>query len=139
MALRWLFDRTLWGKALLAAAENRTAARLVGIDVRLALAASFGLSATLGAAAGVLVAPIALTSYDAGVMIGLKGFAAAMLGGLGNALGAVLGGLLLGLVEAMGAGYLSSAYKDAIAFLVLLLVLLFLPRGLLGLRGGERV
>jgi branched-chain amino acid transport system permease protein len=139
LGLHQFFARTLYGKAILATAENPSAARLVGINVRLVLAVSFALSAMLGAVAGIVVAPIALTSYNMGVMIGLKGFAAAMLGGIGNPLGAVLGGLLLGVVEAFGAGYLSSAYKDAIAFLVLLLVLLLLPNGLLGRRSSERV
>ena len=78
--------------------------------------ASFGLAAALGALGGVLIAPIAFTSYDAGIMLGLKGFAAAMLGGLGSFAGAVLGGLVLGLLEGLGAGFVSSAYKDAIAF-----------------------
>jgi branched-chain amino acid transport system permease protein len=87
----------------------------------------------------VLIAPIAFTSYDAGIMLGLKGFAAAMLGGLGSFAGAVAGGLLLGLIEGLGAGFLSSAYKDAIAFVVILAVLFFLPGGLLGTRHSDRV
>ena len=86
-----------------------------------------------------LIAPIAFTSYDAGIMLGLKGFAAAMLGGLGSFAGAVLGGVVLGLLEGLGAGFVSSAYKDAIAFVVILLVLFLMPQGLLGGRGSERV
>ena len=82
---------------------------------RVVLLASFGLAAALGAIAGVLIAPITFTSYDVGVMLGLKGFAAAMLGGLGSFAGAVAGGLVLGLLESLGAGFVSSAYKDAIA------------------------
>ena len=97
------------------------------------------LSGALGAVAGVLVAPITFTSWDIGVMLGLKGFAAAVLGGIGSGPGAVLGGLALGVAEAMSAGYVSSAYKDAIAFVILLAVLVFLPSGLLGSRGAERV
>jgi branched-chain amino acid transport system permease protein len=139
LALRWFFARTLLGKAMLAVANNRDAAQLVGIGVRRVQLASFALSAALGAAAGILIAPITLTAYDIGTMIGLKGFAAAILGGLGSGPGAIVGGLALGIAEAMGAGYLSSAYKDAIAFVVILLVLFFLPRGILGARGGERV
>jgi len=89
--------------------------------------------------AGILIAPITLTSYDVGTLLALKGFAAAMLGGMGSALGAVVGGLLLGLLEAFAAGYLSSQYKDAVAFLVILAVLLAMPRGLFGRASVERV
>lgn len=139
LLLTWFFRRTLAGKAILAVSHNRLAAELMGISVRKALAASFALSAALGALAGVLVAPIAFTSWDSGVMLGLKGFAAAILGGLGSSAGAVLGGLTLGLVEALGAGYVSSAYKDVFAFLIILAALVFLPDGLLGRRAAERV
>ena len=138
-ALSWFFGRTLAGKAMLATAHNRLAAQLVGIDVAKVLFASFGLAGALGAIAGVLIAPIAFTSYDAGVLLGLKGFAAAMLGGLGSFPGAVLGGLLLGLLESLSAGYVSSAYKDVVAFLVMLLVLFVRPRGILGALQGVRV
>ncbi|MFI4930735.1 MAG: branched-chain amino acid ABC transporter permease [Burkholderiales bacterium] len=138
-ALSWFFGRTLFGKAMLATSYNPLAARLMGINTRTVLLVSFGLAALLGALGGVLTAPITFTSYDAGVMLGLKGFAAAMLGGLGNFSGAVLGGLLLGLLEALGAGWVSSAYKDATAFLIILAVLFFMPGGLLGGRRIERV
>ena len=138
-ALSWFFGRTLFGKAMLATSYNPLAARLMGINTRTVLLVSFGLAALLGALGGVLTAPITFTSYDAGVMLGLKGFAAAMLGGLGNFSGAVLGGLLLGLIEALGAGWVSSAYKDATAFLIILAVLFFMPGGLLGGRRIERV
>lgn len=137
--LSWFFGRTLFGKAIRATAFNPLAARLMGINTRQVLLASFGLAAMLGALAGVLVAPITFTSYDTGVMLGLKGFAAAMLGGLGSFPGAVLGGLLLGLVEGLGAGFVSSAYKDAIAFVIILAVLFFMPGGLLGARRSDRV
>ena len=99
LLLAWFFGRTRLGKAMLATAHNRLAARLVGINTRHVLAASFLLSAALGAVAGVVSAPITLTSYDVGIMIGLKGFVAATLGGLGSGLGAVVGGLILGLME----------------------------------------
>ena len=137
--LWWFFGRTLLGKAVLATSYNPLAAQLVGIGTRGLLLLSFGLSAALGAIGGILIAPISLTSHDMGIMLGLKGFAAAVLGGLGSGLGAVAGGLLLGLVEALGAGYVSSSYKDAIAFVIILLVLCFRPRGLFGRRGTERV
>ena len=136
----WLFlDRTLTGKALLATAANRLAARLVGIDTVKILALAFGVSAAIGAIAGVLATPITLTRYDIGTLVALKGFAAAMLGGMGSPVGAVVGGLLLGLIEAFGAGYLSSTYKDGIAFIAILVVLFVMPRGLFGGRSVERV
>jgi branched-chain amino acid transport system permease protein len=137
--LSWLFGRTLYGKAMLATSYQPLAARLCGISTRSVLLASFGLAALLGALAGVLTAPITFTQYDAGIMLGLKGFAAAMLGGLGSFPGAVIGGLVLGVVESVGAGFVSSAYKDAIAFVVILAVLFFLPRGIVGARRVERV
>jgi branched-chain amino acid transport system permease protein len=140
VALLWAFlDRTLTGKAVLATAGNRLAARLVGIDTRKIIGLSFALSAAIGAVAGILAAPITFTSYDIGTMLALKGFAAAMLGGMGSPVGAVAGGLLLGLIEALAAGYLSSTYKDAVAFLVILAVLLALPGGLFGQAARERV
>ncbi len=138
-ALTAFYGRTLLGKAMLATSYNRVAAQLVGIPTRSVLFASFGLAAALGALGGVLIAPIAFTAYDTGIMLGLKGFAAAMLGGLGSFGGAVLGGLLLGLLEGLGAGFISSAYKDAIAFVVILAVLFLMPGGLLGARRSDRV
>lgn len=138
-ALWWFFNRTLHGKAMLATSHNRLAAQLVGVSVRRVLLVAFGLSAALGALAGILVAPITFTSWDVGVMLGLKGFAAAILGGLGSGPGAVVGGLLLGLIEALSAGYVSSAYKDVIAFGIMLTVLVLMPGGLLGRRSAERV
>jgi branched-chain amino acid transport system permease protein len=140
VVLLWFFiDRTRLGKALIATVSNRLAARLVGIDTRRIVGLSFGVSAAIGAVAGILLAPITLTSYDVGTLLALKGFAAAMLGGIGSALGAVVGGLLLGMLEAFSAGYLSSQYKDAVAFIVILAVLLAMPRGLLGRGKVERV
>lgn len=137
--LALFFGRTLMGKAILATSMNPRAARLMGIRVGWVLTLAFMLSALLGALAGLAVAPITLTSYDIGVLLGLKGFVAAAIGGLGSGVGAVVGGLLLGLAEAMTAGYLSSDYKDAVAFLLILVILVFMPRGLLGSREAERV
>ncbi|MEJ2626754.1 MAG: branched-chain amino acid ABC transporter permease, partial [Pseudolabrys sp.] len=129
----WLFmTRTLTGKAIMATAANRLAARLVGINTGAMVALSFAVSAAIGAIGGILAAPITLTSYDVGTLLALKGFAAAMLGGMGNPLGAVVGGLTIGLLEAFGAGYISSSYKDAIAFIVILAVLFVMPQGLFG-------
>jgi branched-chain amino acid transport system permease protein len=132
-------ERTLLGKAVLATSANRIAARLVGINTTTIMALAFGSSAAIGAFAGILITPITLTSYDVGTLLALKGFAAAMLGGMGNPLGAVVGGLLLGLFEAFGAGYVSSTYKDALAFIVILAVLFAAPQGLFGRRAIERV
>ena len=138
-ALWGFFNRTLTGKAILAVSHNRLAAQLVGISVQRVLLVSFALSAALGALAGILIGPITFTSWDVGLLLGLKGFAAAILGGMGSGPGAVVGGLTLGLLESLGAGYLSSAYKDAIAFIVMLAVLMLMPGGLLGGRATERV
>ena len=138
-ALYLFLERTLIGKALLATAANRLAALLVGINVTVVLALAFGVSAAIGAIAGVLITPITLTRYDVGTLFALKGFAAAMVGGMGNPVGAVVGGLLIGLMEAFGAGYISSTYKDAVAFLAILVVLLVMPQGLFGQRSLERV
>ena len=136
----WLFiERTMLGKAVIATAANRLAARLIGVDTRRIVDFSFAVSAAIGAVAGILITPIALTSYDAGTLLALKGFAAAMLGGIGSAPGAVLGGLIIGMIEALSAGYVSSNYKDAVAFLIILAVLIFIPQGLFGRAKVERV
>jgi branched-chain amino acid transport system permease protein len=136
----WLFlEKTVTGKALRASAANRLAARLVGINISFVLALAFGLSAALGAIAGILVTPVTLTRYDIGALLALKGFSAAIFGGLGNPVGAVLGGLLLGLLEAMAAGYVTSVYKDGVAFVALILMLLVMPNGLLGSKLVDRV
>jgi branched-chain amino acid transport system permease protein len=140
VVLLWGFiDRTLLGKAIVATAANPLAARLVGINTRAIVGLCFALSAAIGAFAGILATPVTLTSYDAGTLLALKGFAAAMLGGMGSAVGAVAGGVLLGLSEAFAAGYVSSQYKDAVAFLVILAVLFALPQGLFGKASAERV
>jgi len=139
LGLSLFIDRALFGKAVTATATNRLAARLVGINTRRIVGFSFAMSAGIGALAGILVTPITLTSYDAGTLLALKGFAAAMLGGMGHAPGAVVGGLVLGLIESFSAGYVSSKYKDAVAFLVILAVLFAMPQGLLGRAKVERV
>ncbi len=138
-ALYVFMTRTMTGKSILATANNRLAAQLVGVNVKVVMLLSFALSAAIGAIAGVLVTPITLTNAGIGVGIALKGFAAAVLGGMGNPAGALVGGLLLGLIEALTAGYLSSSYKDAAAFVVILLVLFFMPGGLFAARTVERV
>jgi branched-chain amino acid transport system permease protein len=126
------FRKTTMGLAMRGVAANTEAAAVVGLKVWRVKAASFALAGALGGLAGCLVTPITTLSYDVGVLLGLKGFAAAILGGFGSFPGAILGGLILGLLESLGAAYISSAYKDVIAFIVLLLVLFIRPRGLLG-------
>jgi len=138
-ALGWFFNRTMTGKAMVASASNPVAARLVGINPNFILLLSFALSAMLGSIAGILITPISLAYPSVGIMLGLKGFCAAILGGLGNPMGAVLGGLIVGISEAMTAGYISSAYKDAVAFIIILGVLFLRPNGLFGRSGTERV
>ena len=136
----WLFfTRTLTGRAVLATSNNRLAAQLVGINTGWVMTLSFALSAAIGALAGVLVTPITNTSYDVGIALALKGFAAAMLGGMGNPKGALVGGILLGLIEALTAGYISSTYKDAAAFVVILAVLFLMPQGIFGAKSTDRV
>ncbi|MDM7850775.1 branched-chain amino acid ABC transporter permease [Pseudochrobactrum kiredjianiae] len=136
----WLFfTRTLLGRAVLATSNNRQAAQLVGINTTFIMTLSFALSAGIGALAGVLATPITLVAYNVGIGFALKGFAGAMLGGMGNPKGALAGGFLIGLIEAMTAGYLSSTYKEAAAFIVILLVLFFMPQGLFGNKTTERV
>lgn len=133
------FTRTLLGRAVLATSNNRLAAQLVGINTPFVMTLSFALSAGIGALAGVLVTPITMTSYDVGLAFALKGFAAAMLGGMGNPKGALVGGFLLGVLEGLTAGYISSQYKDAAAFIVILGVLFLLPQGLFGRKSTDRV
>jgi branched-chain amino acid transport system permease protein len=130
--IHFFFNRTLLGKAITACAFNPLAARLMGISVRKMVLLSFALSAAVGAVAGTIVTPITLMEYDRGPLLALKGFAAAVLGGLGSGIGSVLAGLIIGILESFGAGLISSGYKDAIALLVLLVILWVKPSGLMG-------
>ena len=134
-----LYRRTAFGRAMRATAINREAARLVGIDTRFMVTASFALAAGLGAVAGLAVAPLTQTAFDVGAGIGVKGFSAAILGGLGNPVAAVGGGLILGMMESLTAGYINPLYKDAVALVVLLAVLFVRPQGLFGGSGREKV
>ncbi len=138
-ALKVFFSTSMIGKGMLACSYDRKAAYLMGISVERMVLFSFMLSALVGAVGGVILAPITLTSFDAGILLGLKGFSACILGGLGNPFGAAFGGLILGVLESFGAGIISSAYKDAIAFMILLLLLFFKPTGLFGTAESERV
>jgi branched-chain amino acid transport system permease protein len=132
--LIFFFGFTLTGKAMKACAANRTAASLVGINVKTMVLLSFALSAGIGATAGIIITPTALMNYDRGTMLAVKGFSVAVLGGLGSNVGAVVAGFIIGIMESLGAGFISSGYKDAIALVVLLLVLFIRPSGLLGSR-----
>jgi branched-chain amino acid transport system permease protein len=126
------FYRTSLGLCMRAVACNPSAAAVVGIPAGRVRLTSYAIAGALGGLAGVLVTPITTLSYDVGVLLGLKGFAAAILGGFGSFPGAIIGGLGLGLLESLSAGYISSAYKDVVAFVVLLLVLCVRPNGLMG-------
>jgi branched-chain amino acid transport system permease protein len=132
LAMHLFFERSMLGKALRAAAADREAAAIVGVRVETTVMLSFAIAAFAGALAGAIITPLTLSSYDQGAMFGFKGFSAAMLGGVGSLPGAVVGGLALGLLEAFGSFYISSDFKDAIAFAVLLLILFARPSGLLG-------
>jgi branched-chain amino acid transport system permease protein len=132
VALALFFNRSIWGKAMRACADNADAARLVGINVQAMVLLAFALSAAIGAVAGITLTPIALMDYDRGAMLAIKGFGAAILGGLGSFSGAIIGGLILGLIESFGAGLFLSGYKDAYALTVLLIVLFIRPSGIMG-------
>ncbi|HCA46200.1 MAG TPA: branched-chain amino acid ABC transporter permease [Armatimonadetes bacterium] len=132
-----VFEYTIVGKAMRACAINPPAAQLCGIELSRMVSWSFALAAAIGAIAGIVLAPVTMAQYNVGAMLGLKGFCAAILGGLGNGLGSILGGLVLGVLEALGAGLISSQYKDAIAFIVLIAMLLIRPSGILGREGSD--
>ena len=133
------FLRTRIGKAMRAASQNVRSAALCGIEPARMSMLAFALSGATGALAGALIAPIGASFYENGLNFALKGFAAAVLGGFGSPVGAVLGGVLIGIGESLCAGYLSSAYKDAVSLVVLLGVLLLRPSGLLGHAEARRV
>jgi branched-chain amino acid transport system permease protein len=133
------FRFTLLGKAMLAVSMDKMAAQMVGINTRMVLLLSFCLAGLLGAVAGIVATPITTTVYDIGLMLGMKGFVAASLGGLGSGVGAIVGGLIVGLLEALISGYVSSAYKDAVPFVLIVVILLVMPHGLFGAKASERV
>jgi branched-chain amino acid transport system permease protein len=132
LLLAWLYQRTKLGRAMRACSISHDAARLMGIDTARVAMVSFGIAAALGALAGFAVTPLTQTSWDAGAAIGVKGFAAAILGGLGNPVATVIGGLVLGLLESLSVAFISSTYKDVISLVVLLVVLFVRPQGLFG-------
>ncbi len=145
--LLWLVHRTRLGRAMRATAENPGVARLMGVNVDRVISMTFVIGSALAAIAGILVSVnYSVAHYQMGFILGLKAFTAAVLGGIGNLAGAMVGGLLLGLIEALGSGYIGdltgglfgSNYRDVFAFIVLVLVLIFRPAGLLGERVAER-
>ena len=140
IALQLVVYRTKTGRAMRAVSFNLNSAKLMGINTDRIIAFTFALGSALAAAAGVLVA-MRIPRIDPlmGILVGLKAFVAAVLGGIGNIPGAMLGGLLIGITETMVVGYLSPTYKDAVAFAILILILLFRPSGLLGTVSQEKV
>ena len=127
-----LSHRTLLGKAMEASSTDPLGADLLGISRNLMVFLAFGVSAGVGAFAGILITPIFFTSYSSGTLLGLKGFIAAVLGGWGKNSGAILGGFVLGVVESLSLAFIPSGYKDGVAFVILLLILYFRPKGILG-------
>lgn len=147
VALLLLVHKTRLGMAMRATAQNREVAGLMGVNINTVISAAFLIGSALAAIAGVMITSYyGVAQYTMGFMLGLKAFTAAVLGGIGNLGGAVLGGLLLGLIEALGSGYVGqltngvfgSHYQDVYSFVVLVVVLIFRPSGLLGERQGDR-
>ncbi|UWG96876.1 branched-chain amino acid ABC transporter permease [Dehalobacter sp. DCM] len=133
------FGRTYWGKAVTASVLSPTGARLQGINLSTISLAAFIFSGALATAAGICIGPVTMITYDMGFMLGVKGFIAATIGGLGSVSGAVIGGLILGLLEAYSSGLISSGLNDAISIIILLAVLMIRPEGILGAIRTRRV
>ena len=132
--LRLLQTRTLVGRAMQAVAFNRQAAALMGIDVNAIVSLSFAMAATLGGAAGILIAPVIQASATMGLIFGLKGFAVAIIGGITSAAGVVFAGLIFGVIEKFVEGYISTAAREIVGFSLMIIVLLAFPQGLFGKR-----
>jgi branched-chain amino acid transport system permease protein len=130
--LTLFFRYTLVGRSMRACSSNRTAATLVGINVKNMITLSFVISAAIGALAGCVISPIAQTHYDCGTSLAIKGFTVAILGGMGNSMAAVAAGLILGVIEAFSISILPLAYKDVISIIIMLIILFFKPSGLFG-------
>jgi branched-chain amino acid transport system permease protein len=136
LVLLYLFlERTVVGKALRACAVNRRAAQLMGINPSRMSLLSFAMAAALGAIGGIVLGPVTRPIYDMGLMLGLRGFVAAIMGGMVSVPGAVAGGLILGVVENIAAGVTDPTYKSVVSFIILIAILLFRPQGIIG--GGE--
>ncbi|HCL92355.1 MAG TPA: branched-chain amino acid ABC transporter permease [Verrucomicrobiota bacterium] len=139
LGLHFFLRYTLTGRAMRACSSNPEAAMLAGINIPNMRTLAFGLSAALGALAGCVVSPMTMTHYEMGAPLAIKGFAAAILGGLGNPMAAVAGGLLVGLLEAASVSCLPAVYNDVSAFVILLLVIFVRPQGLWGALAPDRV
>lgn len=141
MALLHLFiRRTKTGKAMRAVSQDKTMASLVGINIDTVISLTFIIGSGLAAVAGMMVAMYyGLVNYSIGYSAGIKAFTAAVLGGIGSIPGAMFGGILLGLVESLGASYISSEYKDVYAFVLLIIILFLKPEGLLGKTAEEKI
>ena len=137
--LQVVFSRTRLGKALLAVVQNPDAAKLMGINVRLAVTVSFMISTALAGLAGLLIAPLFSVHSDMGTLFGIKAFAVAILGGITSASGVMLAGLAYGLIEAMVTAYLGSVYTQIVVFSVVILALAFMPNGLMGRMAVNKV
>jgi branched-chain amino acid transport system permease protein len=137
--LQLVFSRTGLGKALLAVVQNADAAKLMGIDARRAVTASFMISTALAGLAGLLIAPLYSVHSDMGTLFGIKAFAVAILGGITSASGVMLAGLAYGLIEALVTAYLGSVYTQIVAFTVVILALAFMPNGLMGRAAVNKV
>jgi branched-chain amino acid transport system permease protein len=134
IGLRLMQRRTLIGRAMTAVAYNRQAASLMGINVNRMVALSFALAAMLGAAAGILIAPVTQASATMGLILGLKGFAVAIIGGITSAPGVLVAGLAFGVIEKFVEGYVSTAAREIVGFSLMIVVLLIFPQGLFGRR-----
>jgi branched-chain amino acid transport system permease protein len=140
IALTYLVQKTKIGKAMRATAQDKETSALMGVNINHVISFTFAIGSALGGAAGVLIGIYFNSVFPTmGVMPGLKGFVAAVLGGIGYIPGAMVGGLVLGLLEVLGAAYISSALKDAIAFSILIVILILKPTGLLGRQTQEKV
>lgn len=139
IGLQWFISRTMMGKAMLAAAQDIEAVSLMGVEVNKLVTITFWVSGLLGGAAGVLVGVLYAIDPMMGAMAGLKGWAVAVLGGVGSITGAMVAGLLLGVAENISSSYISSGYRDAIAFVVMILTLVVKPTGLMGFKFEEKV
>ncbi len=137
--LFYFFTKTDFGKVMLASSDNQLAARIFGVNVERIQAVSFFISGILGAVGGALIAPISFAKYNMGLAMGLKGFSASVVGGFGNNLGAIVGGFIIGISESLAAGYISSSYKDVVAFLIMIIVLFIKPSGIFGSKDIERI